>query len=530
MISYKGLTLRKRAVRPTLKSNKRRTMSRDAKLHLAIKGMTCVNCQNLIKKTLDKAPGIQSASVSYKTNTADIVYRPDAISPQEIDLLIHDVGYSVVSEDDVRFNLFIKTTFSVSIIALAFLLIQHFNLLNYLVPSQLAQSGMGYGMLFVIGLITSVHCIAMCGGINLSQCLPLNAAEDQMADPKATPKASVLATLRPSFAYNAGRVVSYTIIGFILGLVGMLIGAATGSVIPQAFQGALKIVAGIIMVVMGINMLGLFTGLRSFSLPFPKKFARIVGSKSASSRRPFVVGLLNGLMPCGPLQSMQIIALASGNPFVGALSMMLFSLGTVPLMLGFGSFVSALGTKFRTTVNTVGAVLVAVLGLALLLQGTGMANLLPTNTVIALVLFAGVGGIVANIPTKQAVLKVVGGGIVALFCVFSLMQGLSPASLSANASSAQAKIVNGKQVVESTLESGAYPDISVKVGAPVRWVINAPASAINGCNKTMDIADYGVEHTFSPGKNVIEFTPTKSGSVRALCWMGMIEGTITVTN
>lgn len=51
-------------------------------------------------------------------------------------------------------------------------------------------------------------------------------------------------------------------------------------------------------------------------------------------------------MPCGPLQSMQIVALASGNIFTGAFSMFCFSLGTVPLMLGFGSVVSALGKHF----------------------------------------------------------------------------------------------------------------------------------------------------------------------------------------
>ena len=57
------------------------------------------------------------------------------------------------------------------VIAFLFLVLQHFGILNHLAPDSLAETGMGYGMLFVIGLITSVHCIAMCGGINLSQTL-----------------------------------------------------------------------------------------------------------------------------------------------------------------------------------------------------------------------------------------------------------------------------------------------------------------------------------------------------------------------
>lgn len=52
--------------------------------------------------------------------------------------------------------------------------------------------------------------------------------------------------------------------------------------------------------------------------------------------RPFIVGIHNGFMPCGPLQSMWIVALAGGSSFAGAFSMLLFSLGTVPLMLGLG--------------------------------------------------------------------------------------------------------------------------------------------------------------------------------------------------
>ena len=64
-------------------------------------------------------------------------------------------------------------------------------------------------MLFIIGLLTSVHCIAMCGGINLSQCMPLKLVEDS--------KTSKFNTLRPSIMYNLGRVISYTLIGGIVG-------------------------------------------------------------------------------------------------------------------------------------------------------------------------------------------------------------------------------------------------------------------------------------------------------------------------
>ena len=86
------------------------------------------------------------------------------------------------------------------------------------------------------------------------------------------------------------------------------------------------------------------------------------------------------------------------------------------------------------------------------------------------------------------------------------------------------------QVINSTLASGRYPNISVQAGTPVKWVIDAPSGTINGCNYKMMLKEYGIEHTFTEGENVIEFTPTKSGTVQYTCWMGMIRGNIFVTD
>jgi hypothetical protein len=131
----------------------------------------------------------------------------------------------------------------------------------------------------------------------------------------------------------------------------------------------LKLVAGVFMVIMGINMLGIFPWLRRLNPRMPKFIAARIGMEKARSNSPLIVGLLNGLMPCGPLQAMQIYALSTGNPFAGALSMFLFSLGTVPLMFGLGALSSVLGRRFTQKVMTVGAVLVVVLGLSMFSQG-----------------------------------------------------------------------------------------------------------------------------------------------------------------
>lgn len=81
----------------------------------------------------------------------------------------------------------------------------------------------------------------------------------------------------PAFAYNVGRVVSYTAIGLILGFMGMFLGRGSAGGISPFFQGILKLIAGVFMVIMGINMLDLFPGLKKFNLRMPKFFAAAVG-------------------------------------------------------------------------------------------------------------------------------------------------------------------------------------------------------------------------------------------------------------
>src|SRR5665647_2658897 len=115
------------------------------------------------------------------------------------------------------------------------------------------------------------------------------------------------------------------------------------------------------MVVMGINMLVLIPALRRIQIHIPAGIRNKLMGKSGE-RGPFIVGLLNGLMPCGPLQAMQLYALGTGSALAGALSMLIFSLGTVPLMFGFGAISTMLSKKFTRSILRFSAVLVVILG------------------------------------------------------------------------------------------------------------------------------------------------------------------------
>lgn len=177
---------------------------------LLIGGMTCIHCQRKIENRLRSAKGIVKVSVSYTNGTADITYDAGKLSLKDIKRIIEEMDYQVLPDGQEP----VRAVGTLAIIVGLFVVLQHFGILNLLVPSQLADSSMGYGMLFVIGLVTSVHCIAMCGGINLSQSLPRN------SETGGSPGAAFL----PSVLYNLGRVASYTVIGFLLGAVGCLIG------------------------------------------------------------------------------------------------------------------------------------------------------------------------------------------------------------------------------------------------------------------------------------------------------------------
>lgn len=438
---------------------------------LRIGGMTCISCQNKIVQRLRDTAGIRCAEVSYSKGTAEIDYDTDLVTLKTIYSIIEELDYEVLSGGS-RETQSSRGLGLVLIIAAIYLLLERSGLLNLLAPSQLADARMGYGMLFIIGLVTSVHCVAMCGGITLSQCIP------RPAD--TTGEAAPLSTLRPALLYNLGRVVSYTAMGFLVG------GLGSAITFSNTMQGVLKLGAGVFMVIMGLNMLNIFPWLRRLNPRLPAFLRRRIGTGRAKSNSPLVVGLLNGLMPCGPLQAMQIYALSTGSPWAGALSMLLFSLGTVPLMFGLGALSSVLGKRFTGRAMAAGAILVVVLGLSMLTQGWSLSGLsLP--------------GQGSGSPTAQT-----GGSAVTV------------------------TIENGMQVVRSTLSRGRYPAITVQAGIPVRWVINAPQGTINGCNNRIFIPNYQIEYSFQSGENIVEFTPTETGVFPYSCWMGMIRSSITV--
>ena len=437
---------------------------------LQIRGMTCTGCEERIERVLRRLKGVKKVRASYKDATAEVEFDPGAVSLKQIAEAVEKLDYRVIlgsagpRRDEPEDRQFTKGQLvGIGVIILAVYLILK-NTVGFDFVPNITQN-MGYGLLFVVGLLTSLHCVAMCGGINLSQCISASSAGGE-----ENRRAGFL----PSLLYNSGRVVSYTLVGGIVGALGSVV-SFSGTA-----KGIVAIAAGLFMVLMGLNLLNVFPWLRRITPHLPRSLGKF--ARGNGNRGPFFVGLLNGLMPCGPLQAMQLYALGTGSAWAGALSMFVFSLGTVPLMFGFGALSSLLSRKFTHKMMKVSAVLVMLLGVVMLNRGFALSGL---NFGIT----AGAAGAVRN-----------------------------PAAVSGNV-----------QTVTTSLKNG-YEPITVQTGVPVKWIIQADAGDINGCNGTLNIPAYNISKTLQPGDNEIDFTPQTAGTVPYSCWMGMIRSSITVVD
>lgn len=441
-----------------------------------IDGMSCSGCEMKIENTVKKIKGVAGAQASFPDALVEVAFDPEKTNFAEIAAVIERLDYRVTNKAGSRKasppsvsgrhpeRMNINQFLGLGIIIFALYMVVK-NTVGFNFIPQVDQS-MGFWLLFVVGLLTSLHCIAMCGGINLSQCVTYKLGEE----------ASWLAKFKPSLLYNTGRVLSYTLIGGMVGALGSVV-SFSGTA-----KGLVAIISGVLMVVMGLNMLNVFPWLKRFQPRMPKVFGRkIYGNRGKYG--PFYIGLLNGLMPCGPLQAMQLYALGTGSFTAGALSMFFFSLGTVPLMFGLGAASSFLSSRFTHRMLKVSMVLVVVLGMLMVNRGLNLSGL-----------------------------------------------SFSSISLASTSTGSIAAIAEDVQVVATTMESGNYAPIIVQKGIPVQWTIKADAGDLNGCNNPIIIPELNRQIELVPGDNVITFTPEEEGDIVYTCWMGMISSKIKVVS
>lgn len=464
-----------------------------------VDGMSCSHCEERIEKAVQALEGVHMVSASAPIGEVSVYHDPELVDRHLIVEAIKKAGYQVRGEPhaseagtprvapagaaekglaETRASEGAAATSRaagiyrflglIAVVAAIYLIIRY--TVGFTFLPTISQS-MGYGLIFVVGLLTSLHCIAMCGGIVLSQ--GISRREEEPGEASILTPSRFGGRLVPSLQYNGGRIISYTAIGGGVGALGSLFSLST------TLKGVMPVLAGVFMLFLGVRMLGVFPWLSRLKVRLPSLGGDRV-AKASARKGPFVVGLLNGLMPCGPLQTMQVYSLGTGSFLAGALSMFLFSAGTVPLLLAFGVVSSLLSAKFNRGMLKASGVLVIALGFVMFTRGLSLF-----------------GVALPSLP--------VGSKAVAV-----------------------ARISGGYQEVRTTVESGQYHPLVVQAGIPVRWTISARADDLNGCNNPVTVPQYGIRKQLIPGDNLIEFTPQEAGTITYTCWMGMISSTIRV--
>lgn len=431
------------------------------KIYIKVDGMMCNHCHQTVTNIIKKNCDVQKIRIS---NNIVTVYYENSINKENIINEINSKGYitkeEYISENKRKISNKIGLLEFI-IILLALILINillnklfGFNVFN-MIPT--INNNITFGMLFVTGLFTSIHCISMCGAINLYA--------------SSNNNTNNLKKFKNPLLYNLGRLISYTVLGAIIGGIGKAFS------INYIVQSTIILIASIFMIAMSLSMLGIITISNRI------KTCKIV--QKFKTKNSFIIGILNGLMPCGPLQAMQIYALSTASIVYGALSMFLFCLGTIPLMLFFGSFVNLCKGKAKIVINKIASVLIFILSIAMLNR--------------ALVGF--------------------GFNIEDMFI-----------SKQDYAEYTKTIIKDDYQYVEFDLDYDQFKDIIVQKDIPVKMIINVDKKHLNGCNNEIVINEYGIKQKLEIGKNDIEFIPQNEGNYIYSCWMNMISNKIKVIN
>jgi sulfite exporter TauE/SafE len=187
------------------------------------------------------------------------------------------------------------------------------------------------GAALVMGLMGTVHCVGMCGGI----ASVLSAGpQDSCRSPSATASGAI--------ATNLGRLGTYALLGALAGALG---GAFRGAIPLAALGTGARVATALVLVVVGLQLAGVGKGLSRISSLGRPLFARVRSLLAAPATASLGASLLRGmgwgLLPCGLVYGAAALAVVAGDSVSGALTMLAFGAGTLPSMLAVGAFASS---------------------------------------------------------------------------------------------------------------------------------------------------------------------------------------------
>lgn len=447
---------------------------------ILIKGMHCRSCEILIEDELRKIHGVTDVRVNEKKGKAYVCYEGE-LNHQQVEDAVRGAGYELGIKEAAplfskRMEDYKELGFAFLILVLLYLIGSEFGLFN------LSLKGSGnYGSLpivLLVGLTAGVStCMALVGGLVL-------AASARFVEKH--PQATLLQKFKPHLFFNAGRIVSFFVLGGVIGYAGSFFQLSTTTL------GLLTIAVGAVMVLMGLQLTEIFPRLNGLQFTLPKGIGRALGikeqtEKEYSHKNSFMLGASTFFLPCGFTQAMQLFAISSGSPITGALTMGVFALGTAPGLLGIGGLTSIIKGAFAKPFFK----------------------------------FAGL--------------------VVIFMAIFNISNGLNLSGIDVNAfinpkvnsdaeNDPNVTLENGVQIVKMTQTSSGYSpnSFTIKKGVPVKWIVTSEDAFT--CAASIVSSKLGIRKNLEAGENIIEFTPTEAGQVRFTCSMGMYSGIFNIVD
>lgn len=425
--------------------------------------MHCRSCEMLIEAELLKVPNVLKASVHHQKGIAYIDYQ-DNVDDRAVTRAIENAGYSQGLDQHGWFSCDLRDYRELGIVFLlvmgAFLLAKGLGVFG--LTDSITGSYNSLPVVFLIGLTAGVStCMALVGGLVLGAAARFSTEN---------PGASRLEKFKPHLLFNLGRIISYFIFGALIGWAGSFFQLST------SVLGILTIVVGMVMLILGGQLVDIFPILKKISFTLPKSVSRMFGIKDQSN--PVILGASTFFLPCGFTQAMQLFAMSTGSPVTGALTMGVFALGTAPGLLGVGGLTSIVKGAFAR----------------LFFKGAGV--------------------------------------VVAMLAIFNISNGLNLLGINfletPKVLGKQTTIVDGVQEIYMVQDTDGYTpnNFTITQGTPVRWIITS--KNINTCASSIISSRLGIRQGLRRGENIIEFTPTEVGIMRFSCTMGMYNGSFNV--
>lgn len=289
-----------------------------------VNGMHCNACTLVIEDELGKLSSVTSVDADLGNKAVSVSGDFGEKTPEEIvaelTVPLRAHGYTVeVEKQDAEGKWFeFKVAVPVALaFAVLFVVLQKMGIVNLVNASEVT-----YGTAFVIGIIASLStCMAVVGGLVLSMSATFAKEGDRV---------------RPQLMFHVGRIVSFFVLGGVIGAIGSAFTLSTSATF------ILSLLIGIVMLILGINLLDVFHFTKKLQPSMPKfigKYAHGV-SRMNHTLTPILAGIATFFLPCGFTQSMQLYTLSTGSFLAGGLTMLAFALGTLPVLalISFSSF------------------------------------------------------------------------------------------------------------------------------------------------------------------------------------------------